>query len=151
MKKPIKTLIAGIAAFTILSTPLYVNGSTKEDVSEFKNIFTSLYDQGKYNRGLKDKDYDYEIYISVSGDLELEVIDNSVYRKYKIIDEKSDGILDFYVGSKGYGFKFETTDIERWQKLQYNYSKFIRKLLPIAKKVLNERNSSLDKDLEDME
>ena len=151
MKKSAKSLIAGIAVATILSTPLYANSSTKEDVSEFKNIFTQLYDKGKYSRKFEDKDYDYEIYISVNNDLELEVIDKSEYRAYKFIDEKSDGILDFYVGSKGYGFKSETTDIERWQKLQDNYSKFIRKLLPIAKKILNERNSNLDKDLEAME
>lgn len=151
MKKPIQTLIAGITVFAILSAPLYAKSNCiKKDISDLESTLQKICGSELYSRTFEGKKYDYKVNITVGDRLKLGVYDKSANELYEFIDEECDSTLDLYTGSIGYDFTPETTDAGKWKELQDNYHRFVREVLHLAKKVLKEKNSSLDEDLEDM-
>lgn len=140
-----------MASFAIFSTPLYAaTGSIQRDISELKETVSKLIVPHQSGYKMFDgKDKDYKVCVSHE-DIEFEVYNGKSKKVYMFIDKESDGDLDVYIGSQNFTFTPQSTDAEKWKKLEENYHKFIREVLPIAKKVLKEKSSSLDEDLKDM-
>ena len=150
MKKATQMLIAGLATFAVLSSPIYASAGPKEDASELKGLMPRIltvndicYKKFEINDAL------YKIEASTINELEIEV-----YTKGKIckfIDKGADGTLDLFIGSGGYKFTAEDTPSEKWKKIEAKYHGVLKEILPVAKKILKEKSSSLDEDLKDLE
>jgi len=182
MKVSLKHVIAGLAAFTILSIPAHAPAPTfihfekernppptqyeliEKDVSELKDTVEQIsnYTGGLVTKRLEGESYEYAISFSrnneyrggltsINFDFKFKIIDKETNKRYTFIDKKADGVLDAYIGSQDFYFTEEGTPSKKWEKLQDNYHRLIKKSLDLAKKVLKEKNSSLDKDLEDMQ
>ena len=147
-----KNLIAGLTALTILSTPLYSHAGVKEDIAELKEVIPQiLLDDEISHKSLENDDYSFKIDVSFFEELKFEVYNKKSERIYRFRDEGCDGDLDLYISDEGYSFTSENTNPEYWERLEKKYQNFVSNtILPLAKKILNERNSSLDKDLETM-
>lgn len=149
--KSVKTLIAGIAMFTVLSTPFYAFGGTKEDVSELKDIIPKILKSYQITyKSFEAEKHLYRVDASIDNDFEFEVHSKEKRKIYKFEDAGADGTLDVYIGSDSFKFTPQNTPPEKWKKLEEKFSWHVGKILPLAKKILKERSSSLDTDLEDM-
>lgn len=149
--KSVKNLIVGIATFAVLSTPLYAFGGIKEDVSYLKKILPkiTLAHEVCYKR-LEGKDYLYKIDTATANKFEFEAHSKESLNIYTFRDLGANGTLDVYISSQGFEFTPKNTPADKWEKLEEKFYTYIGEMLPLAKKILNERSSNLDTDLEEM-
>jgi len=166
MKKTLKTLIVGLGAITVFSAPAYANDYTsiKKDITELRETVIKINggDVSK-NASFEDENYTYNVYFASDHRLDFTVTNKESRKEFQFKDDDSkaewnsgywqtaDGILDSYSGSLYKPFTKNTTPTDKWEKLEEKYHMFIKRVLPIAKKDLKEKYSSLDKDLEDMQ
>ncbi|MBU4502752.1 MAG: hypothetical protein KKA79_09215 [Nanoarchaeota archaeon] len=169
MRKSLKTMIVGLGTLALLSGTAYAGNSkytaVRKDIKELHETLKKINgndDLDLFNNTFQNSKYGYAITISYDQSIELSVtdIEQGKYFKFqdrdsnnerRIIPDSADGILDVYVSTLNKRFTKDITPKDKWAKLEKNYHRFLKDVLPLAKKDLKDKYSNLDEDLKMME
>lgn len=168
MKKSLKTLVVGLGTLAVISTTAYAGNSytaVRKDIKALHETLEKINGEESFhflNYDFKDSKYLYSVTISHDDSIELSVMPANGGRSFKFKDKNSnneiglipdaaDGILDLYISTGSKTFTKSITPKAKWAKLEKNYHKFLKDILPLAKKDLKDKYSNLDEDLKMME